>query len=370
MRQREVLVSFRTPQHPSLGTNHWGGASPLLARDIPKESLDQRYLRLNSIRSRDEIFPADEEDDFNYQLSHKTHHAPKVVHDQSAPRTPGHSSRLGFLSKLTAARKEKAVLGSKKSWFPRWDPKHRWPQVNKSTKDLLVLTCNIEDCKWRVRATKLKDCESFRVRKYEPDYTCSLDSFHFDHRQTSSKLIGHCINSKFEGTSQSYRLNDIIEDMKKQCGMIFSYNKGWRVGEVALGLARGSPDDSFSILLLYCHILEMKIPETVTFIDTDVVNHFSQNMKAKFRGVEVHDIFYKCSKVYQVVEFNQIMAQIWGINESVAQYLNEVDPTKWTRSQFDGRRYCIMTTNIAESILKDARELPVIKLVELKRGLL
>ncbi|KAK2648648.1 hypothetical protein Ddye_016137 [Dipteronia dyeriana] len=129
MRQREVVVSFRTPQHPSLGTNHWGGASPLLARDIPKESLEQRYLRLNSIRSRDEIFPADDEDDFNYQLSHKTHHAPKVVHDQSAPRTPGHSSRLGLiLSKLTAARKEKAVLGSKKSWFPRWDPQHRWPQ--------------------------------------------------------------------------------------------------------------------------------------------------------------------------------------------------------------------------------------------------
>ncbi|XVF32415.1 hypothetical protein REPUB_Repub17cG0080500 [Reevesia pubescens] len=59
MRQREVLA-FRTPQHPSLGTNNWGGASPLLARDIPKESLEQRYLRLNSIRNRDEIFPTDD----------------------------------------------------------------------------------------------------------------------------------------------------------------------------------------------------------------------------------------------------------------------------------------------------------------------
>ncbi|KAK3212057.1 hypothetical protein Dsin_016763 [Dipteronia sinensis] len=32
-------------------------------------------------------------------------------------------------------------------------------KVNKSTKALLVLTCSVEDCKWRVRATKLKDCK-------------------------------------------------------------------------------------------------------------------------------------------------------------------------------------------------------------------
>ena len=35
MRQRELL-DFRTPQHPSLGTNNWGGASSLLARNITK----------------------------------------------------------------------------------------------------------------------------------------------------------------------------------------------------------------------------------------------------------------------------------------------------------------------------------------------
>ncbi|KAK3188578.1 hypothetical protein Dsin_028139 [Dipteronia sinensis] len=78
-------------------------------------------------------------------------------------------------------------------------------KVNKSTKALLVLSCSVEDCKWRVRTTKLKDCESFRVRKYEPEHTCSLDTLHFDHRQASSKLIAYCIKSKFEGTSQSYR---------------------------------------------------------------------------------------------------------------------------------------------------------------------
>lgn len=125
MGQREV-VQFRTPQHPSLGTNHWGGASPFLARNIPKESLELRYLRLNTVRSRDEIFPA-QEHDFNY-LHDDADHVSK--HDYTAK--PSHRIK-GFLTKLYFfPRKEKVVLGldnpKKNTWFPRWDPANRWPQ--------------------------------------------------------------------------------------------------------------------------------------------------------------------------------------------------------------------------------------------------
>lgn len=117
MRQRELL-EFRTPQHPSSGSNNWGGASPLLARDIPKESLEQRYLRLNTIRTRDEIFLA-EEIKFN-----KTQPAPR----NECPPTP---SRKGILLKLIWPDKAPMLVGSnpkKKRWFTRWDPKRRWPQ--------------------------------------------------------------------------------------------------------------------------------------------------------------------------------------------------------------------------------------------------
>ncbi|KAF2320454.1 hypothetical protein GH714_027551 [Hevea brasiliensis] len=124
MRQRELL-EFRTPQHPSLGTNNWGGASPLLARNIPKEALEQRYSRFNTIRTRDEIFPA-QPDEFYFlaQINRASKH-------QGTP-TPSHSRSRGLFSMLKFPRKEKAMtLGSnsKKRWFPRWDPKNRWPQV-------------------------------------------------------------------------------------------------------------------------------------------------------------------------------------------------------------------------------------------------
>lgn len=129
MRQREVVLEFRTPQHPSSGTNNWGGASPLLARDIPKESLEQRYSRLNSVRTRDEIFPRD---DHHLNFA-QTHAAPKYEEHPTAATPSRRRRRRGFLLKLMMPRKlETVTLGtnSKRRWFPfpRWDPRNRWPQ--------------------------------------------------------------------------------------------------------------------------------------------------------------------------------------------------------------------------------------------------
>ncbi|WOG87185.1 hypothetical protein DCAR_0206408 [Daucus carota subsp. sativus] len=117
-RQREVL-QFRTPQHPSSGTNNWGGASPMLARNVPKESLEQRYLNLNAIRTRDEIFSALDHEFFK-GLTEK---------ESQCPPTP--SRRRGMLLKFIFRQKEKsAQLGSpkKKRWFRKMDHKTRWPQ--------------------------------------------------------------------------------------------------------------------------------------------------------------------------------------------------------------------------------------------------
>lgn len=120
------MMEFRTPQHPSLSTNNWGGASPLLARNIPKESLEQRYLKLNSIRARDEIFLPAADVDFIY-LPQKP--VPEPAYHPSTPR----HGRKGLLSKLMRLphKEGAAALGSspkKRRWFPRWDPANRWPQ--------------------------------------------------------------------------------------------------------------------------------------------------------------------------------------------------------------------------------------------------
>lgn len=122
--QREML-EFRTPQHPSLGTNNWGGASPMLARDIPKESLEQRYLRFNSIRTHDEMFHAHEDVLTNLSRSQSQRQGQSQIYK---------AFRKGILLKLIWPDKKmkgKETLGAKlkkKRWFPELDPKRRWPQ--------------------------------------------------------------------------------------------------------------------------------------------------------------------------------------------------------------------------------------------------
>ncbi|KAI4329702.1 hypothetical protein MLD38_028057 [Melastoma candidum] len=135
MWQRELL-EFRTPQHPSLGTNRWGGDSPLLARNVPRESLDQVYLRLTTLRTRDEVYPgADMEEYFESRQR-----LCDLQQDVPSER-PSRSRAKAFLSNLLmtpkrergASAPEEAILVTRSRkrtclWFKRWDHRKRWPQ--------------------------------------------------------------------------------------------------------------------------------------------------------------------------------------------------------------------------------------------------
>lgn len=121
---RRELLEFRTPQHPSLGTNNWGGASPLLARNIPEESLEQKYTKLNTTRTRDEIFPAETYD------QNKHEHIVKRSFNRGIARV---KNLVLFKFMFSEKEKRTTTLGSnpkkiKITWLPRFDPKNRWPQ--------------------------------------------------------------------------------------------------------------------------------------------------------------------------------------------------------------------------------------------------
>ena len=70
---------------------------------------------------------------------------------------------------------------------------------------------------------------------------------------------------------------------------------------------------------------------------------------------------------YRPIKFTQYMNAIRSVSLNVHQYLTDAGYEKWARSFFEGRRYGIMTTNIAESmnsVLKEARSLPIHKLMD------
>ena len=97
--------------------------------------------------------------------------------------------------------------------------------------------------------------------------------------------------------------------------------------------------------------------------------HISQNLKAKkfAHNDVILPPFYLAAKAYLPNKFDHYMAEIEIISTRAFEYLQEIDGERWARSMFPVTRYNILTTNIAEcmnAILKDAREMPIIPLLD------
>lgn len=75
----------------------------------------------------------------------------------------------------------------------------------------------------------------------------------------------------------------------------------------------------------------------------------------------------KAARSFRLQDLYATFNEIKGIDHKCAEYLLEIGLEHWARAQFPGKRNNVMTSNLAESwngVLREARELPVIRLVE------
>lgn len=359
-------------------------------------------------------------------------------------------------------------------------------KVIKSTKSLLVLGCITNECKWRLRATIVKNTSFFVIKRFITTHLSSLCFMQQHHRQANSWVIGDYIKSKYEGVSCIYRPKDIIADFQRIHGVSIDYYKAWRARESALNSLYGSPEESFAQLPSFFSNLESKNPGTITHILSDSENrfkysfmalgpslrgfrscmrrvicvdgtflkgkylgtlliatcldgnnqvyplsfgvadsenehswtwyfeklrgaignvtnlviisdrnkaiekavahvlpeavhgsciyHISQNVRAKKFSDGAIPLYMKAAKAYRERDFQHLMNLVRGFDDGkVYTYLEGCDFKKWARCYFPGNRYNVMTTNIAEclnSVLQDARCLPITKLMEFLRALI
>lgn len=98
-----------------------------------------------------------------------------------------------------------------------------------------------------------------------------------------------------------------------------------------------------------------------------------QNLKTRFKNVEIHNLFHDAAYTCLLLEFNDIFGQLQMISPRAATYLMDAGVDRWARSHFIKNRYNIMARRIAESlnaVLKNARDLPISWLIEELRNLL
>lgn len=99
MMGREIdLGGFRSPVRPSGGTNNWGGDSPMISRNIPKESMETSYVRFNPLSDLD-----DDEEEKSVRFMKKMTVADVVVAPavpSPAPSPARRSKRRWFWKRL------------------------------------------------------------------------------------------------------------------------------------------------------------------------------------------------------------------------------------------------------------------------------
>ncbi|CAA3031907.1 cytochrome P450 93A3-like, partial [Olea europaea subsp. europaea] len=121
-------------------------------------------------------------------------------------------------------------------------------KVKKSNKSLLTVACVEDSCNWRLRATKMDTNECFVIRKYLREHTCEVGILRNDHRQARAWFIGRQIMHKYQDPRTIYRPSDIINDVRREYGVVMSYQKAWKAKECALEDLMGSAEESYAKL--------------------------------------------------------------------------------------------------------------------------
>lgn len=99
--------------------------------------------------------------------------------------------------------------------------------------------------------------------------------------------------------------------------------------------------------------------------------HLQRNIQTYFKTKHISYLVGKAACAFGLPEFYTLFNKIKLMNTSCAEYLIGIGFEHWARAHFSGNRYNIMTSNVAESwnsVLREAREYPILPLVEFIRS--
>ncbi|KAL0713917.1 hypothetical protein Bca4012_020895 [Brassica carinata] len=95
--------------------------------------------------------------------------------------------------------------------------------------------------------------------------------------------------------------------------------------------------------------------------------HLQRNIQTIFKKKHLLYLIARAARAYRVEDFYLHFNQLKVIDIACADYLIRIGLEHWSRSHFEGKRYNIMTSNLAESLnaeLAEARGYPIVPLLE------
>ncbi|XP_052202808.1 uncharacterized protein LOC127808316 [Diospyros lotus] len=324
------------------------------------------------------------------------------------------SSRLSRVSSATSSQVSEVelnqIFASKSKLHQRMSllalRKNYEYKVVKSTTKVLYMKCKHDQCQWRLRETTLGTSFGWVVRKYVNTHSCLSSIMRRGYCQVKSRVIGSHVKPYYMDVKRIHKPKNIINNVHKEFGLknpgtiveIESDSESrFKYLFMAIGAClAGFRSQMRPVIAIDACFLKGKYLGSL-FVATckdgnknvyaiawgvgDSENDASWEwFFIKLRsaiGHEIPDLVFvsdrhksiskTAAKAYRESEFHELFNELERYDPAVDTYLREAGFSRWARAYLDGKRFDIMTTNIAECLnaaLADACKLPIQCLME------
>ncbi|XP_024046531.1 uncharacterized protein LOC112100895 [Citrus clementina] len=222
------------------------------------------------------------------------------------------------------------------------------------------------------------------VKRIDNVHTCHNEVLVDGRHQLRSQVVGHIIAEKYiqEIVALGSSIKGFMQYIRHVIAVDGTHLKGLYRGSMfvatcldgnnqfyplAIGIMDSENNDALEWFMMKLHGVIGDRPELV--IISDRCTAIRRAVLKVFHNATDGVCFYHVkAKAYGHEEFKRQLEGLWMIHSGAADYLeNNVGTCNWARSQFEGRRYSIFTTNIAESVnsfMREPQKFPVTHLVD------
>ncbi|CAN7052813.1 uncharacterized protein LOC103853603 [Brassica rapa] len=146
-------------------------------------------------------------------------------------------------------------------------------EVIKSDTKRYVIKCRgaKEGCKWFVRVAKLTNSDLWSVRSYIKQHRCSVVTTRTlpNRRRGTQQIVASILAQDYPGSFDTPRPKALIDLVHQRVAVEVSYTTAYRGRRLAANKVRGTPEESYSLLYCYMHMLEQVNPDTITRVVVD-----------------------------------------------------------------------------------------------------
>lgn len=155
-------------------------------------------------------------------------------------------------------------------------------QTIKSDKTRFTAKCASEGCPWRIHAAKLPGVPTFTIRTINGNHTCGGIT-HLGHQQASVQWVAESVEQRLI-ENPNYKPKEILEEIHRLHGITLSYKQAWRGKERIMAVMRGSFEEGYRMLPLYCEQIKRTNPGSIAVVYGNPTDSSFQRLFVSFQA--------------------------------------------------------------------------------------